>query len=540
MYTTKNIYREMNTDKYLNPVMTLKRRLKDTSKPPINIILDRPDGVTERDWKTQIYLEYETYKEDPYWLEQNNYDLRIQMSELVDLTLNSLKSSKKKDTLLYGNTKKLLCLSYATNGSEPLLRMMNFVGNNNINFNIHMYNEKDIDIDKSQVSSDFTNKIIDTIVGLLYTNPYMCVYKKHTTSAPLTRKHSDRSDKLIKFKEYYINGEGMNVEIGADKLNSFITEPDKSINHYFMLFWDIEEHVIAGWIIFESILKDQPTSYSDVIHSSFDKYIHISSFCGNIPARSNGATTFIAMLMDLCKKNPTHYHGIILDSVIIIETILLYYSLGFRSVLYKDEYSIGNSNTTVYVDHEQLMVWNANPIGPYFPVDTYTIHPSTPSFNLDQGPRSHIVTFDNKSRWTFNNNKGEITLHDIRAFITIATKGFPLNPFTNGSPVDDAHRIHQTPLYTKFKEWMKANYAPSSRRITGKGGRAKSRRSRRSRRIKYWGGSEYLVPDEVYTKDSTIYKHYIEGTLYDPNNIYVKDDKTTLDGFDNTVTTMSV
>ena len=85
-----------------------------------------------------------------------------------------------------------------------------------------------------------------------------------------------------------------------------------------MLFWDIEEHVIAGWIIFESISQDVRTSYLNFIHSSFDKYIHISSFCGNIPARSNGATTFIAMLMDLCKKNPTHYHGIILDSVIII------------------------------------------------------------------------------------------------------------------------------------------------------------------------------------------------------------------------------
>lgn len=538
MYTTKNIYREMDTSKYLKTIKLrarLRERAKDKYNPPI--ILERPDYLPERDWETVIYPEYKEYTEnpdslEPGWLENNHEDLRIQMSELVNTTLTSLKISKKKNTLLYGNTNNLLCLSYATNESEDLLRVMTYIGINNINVNINMSNEDDIDIDKSKVSTDFTNKIINTIVGLLYTSPNMCVYN----SSPLTRSYSERSNNLIKFKEHYINGDGMTVEIGANILKSFIDKSPQPVNHYFMLLWDIEKRVIAGWIIFESILEDVPTSYSNSIHSSFNQYIHITSFCGNIPARSNGATTFIAMLMYLCKVQPEQYHGIILDSIIIIETILLYYSLGFRSVLYKKEDSIGNSNTTVYVDQEQLMVWNADPEGPYFPLDKYMIHPSTPSSNLDKGPRKDISTDGRISRWTFDDKKGEISLRDVRAFIAIATKGFPLK---RRHP-----DINESPLYKEFEHWI-AKYPPSSRYIIGKGGRGRSRRIMgkggrgRSRRIKRGGmirygnpvGPLYLVPDDVFTKYSKIYEYYVEGTLniHDRKNIYVKDDHTFLD-----------
>ena len=520
----------MDTNKYLNTI-TYADRIADTSKPPITVILPRDATIPERDWNTTIYREYakftieedrltdlnitqdiysimldtftingKQWNQEPVrknWYKNNNDDLRIQMSELINTTIKSLKS-RAPTPLLYGKPQKLLCLSYSTPGSEPIMAMM-YPGTIKL----------DQDIRSSKVPADFTNKIIDTMVGLLYTSPEMCTYQMR----PLTRTFSNRSDVLMRFKAKYINGDGMNTAYGADLLKSYIEGPTPPFNRYCMALWDIEKHIIAGWILFEVIYTTDPDTYTSEIHKYFDKYIHITAFCGNIPAGSTGATTFIAMLMDLCKKNPTVYPGIILDSVTNIETILLYYSLGFRSVLYHADPTIPNSNTAVFVKGEQLMVWNADPTGTNFPSTEYDIHPSTPSVLLDR-----VRKYNRHGIWTRGFEPKTRYLDDIRAFIAIATKGYPLKPYINGIAVEDVRYIHQSELYKRFKKWMKNHTNTTIKRFEGKG---------KGKRLQYHGGDgpESLVP-YVYTKPSSTYQEYINGTLNNP--IYRVDDPTFL------------
>lgn len=540
VYTSANIYREMDTPKYLNTI-TYNDRLNDRSKRPLNPILPRPPHIPIRNWKRVIYPEYSMFKKeenrlsnevDMYasmsdtftingqkwndttvrdqWYANNNMDLQIQLSELIEILIPAL-YLPPNEILLYGFPQKLLCLSFATPDSDNLLGMLDSIGC----FNIKL----DTDIDTTLVPTHLANQILSTISGLLYTSQDMCTYQ----SRALTRTFSDRSDVLMRFKSYYIDGSGMNTSYGASKIDTMayglyridpithtrvLVDPPK--NNYVMAFWDVERHVIAGWILFELISDVVPESYTNNIHKSFNNYIHISAFCGNITAGSSGATTFIAMLMNLCKLHPTRFHGIILDSVSIIETLLLYYSLGFRSVLYHEDPSIPHSNTTVYVKGEHLMVWNADPTLPNFPSAEFDIHPTTPSILLDK-----VRLVNRMGIW---NGRFESVrpLDDLRAFIAIATKGFPLNPVVNGMVVEDYRFIHQNKLYKDFKKWMKNTTGNNTRRVT---------------RIPHRGGGYYIGGDGpeslvpyLYTKPSVIYYQYTHGTLN--NATYRMDDPT--------------
>jgi hypothetical protein len=563
MYTSDNIYKELNTDKYLNTI-TYAERLADTSKIPIDPVLYRPPDIPERDWQTTIYPEYVlfTNEEDRLsdkpsiyaamsdtftinghqwnknatrtkWYHDNNTDLQIQLSGLINTMLSSLKPTSP-EPILYGFPPKLLCLSFSPPDSAPIIDMFTLEGCPTIRI--------DNDIDPALVPPDFINKMVYTISGLLYTDPEMCSYQ----SRALTRTYSDRSDILMRFKSTYIDGSGMHTSYGADtmiKLINGYTQTDPATgtrvhkpppnNNYFMIFWDIENHVIAGWILFEYISNRIPESYKNNIHLHFDTYLHVSAFCGNIPAKSNGATTFIAMFMHLCKRHPTLFHGIILDSIDIIETLLLYYSMGFRAVLYREQPSIRDSNTTVYVKGEQLMVWNADVSAPYFPIDQFEIHPVVPSVRLD---KVRLLSTDGSwfGRFQTTNELAGSTayvhpLDDLRAFIAIATKGYPLKAIVDGIAVEDVTYIHKSKLYKEFKKWM-TDRSNNTRRVSTFGprgggyGRSSSSSSSSSRSRGYGGnGSESLVP-YLYTNPSNIYYKYTHGTL-DPR-LYKLNDPT--------------
>lgn len=541
MYTAGNIYREMDIPKYLNTV-TYSDRLIDPTKPPIIMRKPRPAGLPERDWQSVIYTEYTDFTKEEYrletlkpasniysvmdpaftingqpwkdrrvrqdWYNNNNLDLRIQLSELIDTAINSLIPTAITP-LLYGKPQKLLCLSFSTPGSAPIMPMFDLCGCHNIKL--------DLDIDTTSAPPDLANQIMYKIMGLLYTSTEMCTYK----SKPLTRTFSNRSNILLRFKSDYIEGEGMSSSYGADSIKSFVegsyTRTPSGLvykappeNNFLMVYWDIEQHVIAGWIVFEQVYDVIPDSYHNDIHKSFNNYLHISAFCGNTPESSTGATTFIAMFMDLCKKYQDHFPGIILDSITNIETLLLYYSLGFRSVLYHENLAIPDSNTVVYVGTEHLMVWNANPALPYFPSAEYDIHPTTPSVSLDK-----VRKFDRAGKWTTRFEPGVRYLDDIRAFIAIATLGYPLSPVISGVPVADVNYIHQSKLYKQFKQWMKDPTKTTIQRFTAPALRVGP--------VIGGDGPESLVP-ELYTKPSMIYDQYVSGTLRNPT--YRVDDPT--------------
>ena len=532
MYTAGNIYREMDVPKYLNTV-TYSDRLIDPTKPPIIMRKPRPSGLPERDWKSVIYKEYDDFTTEEYrleslhptsniyavmdpsftingqpwkdrlvrkdWYTNNNLDLRIQLSELIDTAMISLKPSAPPP-LLYGKPQKLICLSFATYPSSPIMPMFDHCGCHSIKLN------DDID---TTIAPDLANQIMYKIIGLLYTSTEMCTYK----SKPLTRNFSNRSNILLRFKSDYIDGEGMSSSYGASMIQSFVegsstrtraglvVKPPPE-NNYLMVYWDIEQHVIAGWIVFEYVNDVTPDSYHNNIHKSFNNYLHISAFCGNTPENSTGATTFIAMFMDLCKKYPDPFPGIILDSITNIETLLLYYSLGFRSVLYHENPAIPNSNTTVFVEKEHLMVWNADPTLPYFPSAEYDIHPTTPSVSLDK-----VRKFDRAGKWTTRFETGVRYLDDIRAFIAIATLGYPLSPVISGVPVADVNYIHQSKLYKQFKQWINDPTKSTIKKFTAPALRVGT--------VIGGDGKESLVP-ELYTKPSIIYDQYVSGTLRNP------------------------
>ena len=403
LMTLGEIYRSMDIGRYLNKVPYTRNTMTQFIDP----IPPTPSGTAPPPGKI---------------LNMVREELSDDISGIIDNTPTPV--------YLYGPHRKLLCLSYSTPGSNDMMGHM-----------------KACNLETIELTTDIPSGSTASALNILYsvivyledpTNLKMCTYPELPPNPGQRLTHLGI---MTYGKRYLAKNKGMRTMYGGDVLMEYyidIDQPSNTIslntvnpNNYFMFFWDTTENIIAAWILIEYIEKGvggQPDKgIHDNIHADFNHYIHITAFCGNTPAGSSGATTFIAMLMHLCISSGTVYEGIVLDSVTNVETLSIYYALGFRSIIEKG----GNA---VYADSNHIMVWrNPNP-GCSFPDTKYEIHRNTPSRRID--PHGG--------------------LSDFRVFLAIAMYGYPLSnklqETINGSHFYAA--ITGTVYYREFGYWL--------------------------------------------------------------------------------------
>lgn len=204
-----------------------------------------------------------------------------------------------------------------------------------------------------------THTILNGVMAVLKTNPKMCTY-----GAELTHPLSPTSNSLHDIPEEISQreaprfiataasvGKGINPKYVIGHIKDIIN--NRVENEYFIFMWDINNQIVTGFMYFELVRHENPPQ--NLIHRNFNRFFHITAFCGNIPHNARGALLMPAMLMKVCRNFPNTipdgYNGIILDSVSILSTLTLYNSIGFQIV------TNPLTNHAIYVLNEILMVW---------------------------------------------------------------------------------------------------------------------------------------------------------------------------------------